>query len=227
MRYPSGANRTPPAPTTGSQKNAAILSAPIRSIVSASASTRVPLHDLDIRDELPDRVAVRADPGQRGAVGVHPVVGPGARQDRPCARAGRSRGSTGARAWQRCRPSRSRRSSGRPCCPDRRQRREPCRRDRAPGASRSRQRCGRRAASRVARRPRARSRRGRTRRLRTRGSLCRRGSACPTRPRRSSLRRSRRRIRGRRRRPCRRTRARGWSPGAGYLVGSGRPVGSS
>ena len=83
-RYPWGAGYTPPAPITGSQKNAATLSSPTCSIIErrSSASSQRTCTTSSISSPWPR--GVRGDPGEARARGVHPVVRAFAPdQDRP------------------------------------------------------------------------------------------------------------------------------------------------
>ena len=69
------ARNTPPAPITGSQKNAATCSGPTSSIAARSEVGIVPGHLQDVLDQRAVSGGVRRDARERGPGGVHPVVG--------------------------------------------------------------------------------------------------------------------------------------------------------
>ena len=74
-RYPSGAMNTPPAPITGSQKNAATRSLPARSIAVAERLGVVPGNLDHVLDQFAVAGRVGGDARERGPGRVHAVVG--------------------------------------------------------------------------------------------------------------------------------------------------------
>ena len=186
---------TPPVPTIGSAKNAAIESAPTSSIsVSRAAASFVGTRER-LGHEVAEALAVDVEADDARPEGVQAVVGSLARDDRPFGGSSEGRpvparelgggvDRVGAAARQEDLGVRDRASS-------------PARRSpgRAPGGSRTAGTCGRSRASRAGGRPRPRSPCVRGRRCSTRGRPACRGSGCRPRPRGRRPRRGRRRSR--------------------------------